>query len=60
MIVMKKVYVCDACRFIFESADFVSQCPDCGKFAVRDANDREITEFEERTPDIWEEDNDQQ
>jgi len=57
---MKKVYVCDACRFIFESADFVSQCPDCGKFAVRDANDREITEFEERTPDIWEEDNDQQ
>lgn len=42
------IYTCDACRFIFESEKKPERCPDCGKFEVRAADDKEISEFEAR------------
>lgn len=50
---MKKVYACDACRFLFEAEAFHKQCPDCGKFSVREAKEQEIQEFREREEEVW-------
>ena len=35
-------YACDNCSYLFESNEELEQCPDCGKFAIRVANDQEI------------------
>lgn len=39
------IYACDKCRFVFESDVEDKQCPDCGKFAVRQANEFEIKDY---------------
>ena len=45
------LYACDNCSYLFESNEELKQCPDCGKFAVRAANDKEIEEFNSRAND---------
>ena len=45
------LYACDNCSYLFESDEQLEQCPDCGKFAVRAANDQEIEEFNSRAND---------
>lgn len=42
------LYVCTACRYMFEKDDAVTQCPDCGKYAVQAALPDEIREYEAR------------
>ena len=42
------VYVCDNCHFLFSHAAVPEQCPDCGKYTVRPANEAERQEYEER------------
>ena len=39
------IYTCDKCHFIFERVGEVSTCPDCGKDAIREANEAEKEEF---------------
>ncbi|USF26660.1 hypothetical protein N510_001591 [Firmicutes bacterium ASF500] len=41
------IFVCDKCRFIFSRTVEPEQCPDCGKYAVREANEMERQEYEE-------------
>ncbi len=67
MTVMKMVLTCDNCGFIFSRTEETDQCPDCGKHAVRPANDAEQEEFaarmaeltqserseKPRIPDLW-------
>mgnify|MGYP001107631464 CR=1 FL=1 len=48
LLVMKMIFACDKCRFIFSRAVEPEQCPDCGKYAVRPANESEKQEYEER------------
>ena len=45
--VMKMIFVCDKCHFIFSRTVQPEQCPDCGKYAVREANEAERQEYEE-------------
>ena len=45
------LYACENCSYLFESDEELEQCPDCGKFAVRAANDKEIEEFNYRVND---------
>ena len=42
------IYACDACYFLFERTGETEQCPDCGKYRVRPANEQEIEEFKNR------------
>lgn len=42
------IYACDACYFLFERIGQTEQCPDCGKYRVRPANEQEIEEFKNR------------
>jgi len=42
------VYACDNCRFLFHRAAEPEQCPDCGKYTVRPADEAERQEYEER------------
>ncbi len=42
------IYVCDQCHFIFSSDIEPEQCPDCGKYAVRPADETEQEEYKER------------
>lgn len=51
---MKLLYACDACRYLFESETEETQCPDCGKLAVRPAVQDEIEEYINRHS-VWEE-----
>jgi len=44
-------YACDNCSYLFESNEELEQCPYCGKFAIRVANDQEIEEFNSRAND---------
>ena len=44
---------CNHCNYLFESDKLVDQCPDCGKFAVREANEIESEEFSSRVSE-WE------
>lgn len=39
------LYACDNCSYLFEFDEELEQCPDCGKVAVRAANDQEFEEF---------------
>lgn len=43
-----KIYSCKNCGFIFTRVGECDQCPDCGKYTVRLANEKEIKEFEYR------------
>lgn len=40
------VFACDYCHYLFNRDVQPKQCPDCGKYAVRPANETEVTEFE--------------
>lgn len=42
------IYACDACRYIFETEEKITQCPDCGKFEIRAATEDEISEYKDR------------
>ena len=33
------IYVCDKCRFVFERIGKVDICPNCGKDAIREADE---------------------
>lgn len=46
--VMKMIYVCDNCHFLFSRTAEPEQCPDCGKYTVRLADETERQEYEER------------
>ena len=39
------IYVCDACHFLFKRVGEPEQCPDCGKYSIRTANEEEVAEF---------------
>ena len=45
------IYACDACHFLFKRVGEPEQCPDCGKYSIRVANDNEIEEFNSRRPE---------
>ena len=45
------IYAYDACCFLFESEQSVKQCPDCGKYKVREATKVEIAEYRSRQED---------
>ena len=42
------IYACDACRYIFEAKEAITQCPDCGKYEVRPATENEVSEYKKR------------
>lgn len=46
--VMKMIYVCDNCHFLFSYTVEPEQCPDCGKYAIRPADEAERQEYEKR------------
>ena len=50
------LYACEECRYLFEADREPEQCPDCGKYAVREATRSEREEYDRRAnePDIWE------
>jgi uncharacterized Zn finger protein (UPF0148 family) len=39
------IYTCNHCRFTFRRTGAVEYCPDCGKQAVREASDKEKSEY---------------
>jgi len=39
------IYTCNSCRFTFQRAGEVEECPDCGKLAVREATKKEKEEY---------------
>ena len=45
------IYACDACHFLFTRVGETEQCPDCGKYSIRAANEKEIEEFLNRRPE---------
>ena len=47
------LYACNHCNYLSESDKPVKQCPDCGKFTVREANESEIEEYSSRVSE-WE------
>lgn len=42
------IYACDNCHFLFSRTRQPEQCPDCGKYAVREATEAERKEYEKR------------
>ena len=46
--VIEMIYTCDNCHFIFSRVSQPEQCPDCGKYAVRLADEAERQEYEKR------------
>lgn len=52
---MTMLYACDQCLFLFEADQKMKQCPDCGKFTVREATQSETEEFGQRknNQDDW-------
>lgn len=47
MQVIKLIFVCDTCHFIFSRIAEPEQCPDCGKYGVRLADEAEQQEYAE-------------
>lgn len=39
------IYACDACRFVFERVGECTECPDCGKKTIREADDKEKEDY---------------
>lgn len=48
------VFTCENCGFIFSRSEETEQCPDCGKFTVRPADEGEQKEFEHRMAELTE------
>lgn len=48
------VFTCDNCGFIFSRSTETEQCPDCGKYTVRPADEDEQKEFEHRMAELSE------
>lgn len=46
------IYTCDNCDFIFSRSEETEQCPDCGKYEVRPANEAEQEEFAQRMAEL--------
>ena len=46
------IFTCDNCGFIFSRTEGTDQCPDCGKHAVRPANEAEQEEFATRMAEL--------
>ncbi len=46
------IFTCDNCGFIFSRSEETEQCPDCGKYEVRPANESEQEEFAERMAEL--------
>ncbi len=41
------IYKCETCGYMFDSSNEVEQCPDCGKYMVKQADDKEILEYKQ-------------
>ena len=41
------IFACDKCHFLFSRTKEPEQCPDCGKYTVRLANETERQEYED-------------
>ena len=46
------IFTCDNWGFIFSRSEETEQCPDCGKYEVRPANESEQEEFAERMAEL--------
>ncbi len=46
------IFTCDNCGFMFSRSEETEQCPDCGKYEVRPANEAEQTEFAQRMMEL--------
>ena len=46
------IFTCDNCGFIFSRSEEAEQCPDCGKYEVRPANEAEQEEFAQRMAEL--------
>ena len=42
---MAEIFICNACRYIFEKSDNIDRCPDCGKMDIRPATNGEQEEY---------------
>ncbi len=40
------VYICDHCHYLFQDAEGIDRCPDCGKETICPAAEQETAEFE--------------
>lgn len=52
---MDNIFACDACHYLFEAIERPGQCPDCGKYKVRTANQEEIDEYIKRKEEVYDE-----
>lgn len=50
--VIELILTCDNCGFIFSRTEETDQCPDCGKYEVRPANEDEQKEFAGRMAEL--------
>lgn len=39
------ILCCEKCRYLFSAEEVITQCPDCGKVAVRPASEAENAEY---------------
>ncbi len=39
------IYQCDNCNYVFEAEKDIEQCPDCGKYAIRNATEKEEKDY---------------
>ncbi len=46
--VIKMIFACDNCHFLFSRVRQPEQCPDCGKYAIRPADEAEQQEYQNR------------
>ena len=46
------IFTCDNCGFMFSRSEETDQCPDCGKYEVRPANEEEQEEFATRMAEL--------
>lgn len=46
------IFTCDNCGFMFSRGEETEQCPDCGKYEVRPANEAEQAEFAQRMAEL--------
>lgn len=49
---MEMIYTCDNCGFVFSRGEETEQCPDCGKYEIRPANEMEQKEFAIRMAEL--------
>ena len=46
------IFTCDNCGFMFSRSEETEQCPDCGKYEVRPANEAEQEKFSARMAEL--------